>query len=62
MATGDVLPHVADLVGIVDAIGSLGVLIFDVEIEVAAEGGGGESVTAEGTGLVLDCRSFGRRS
>lgn len=73
LATGDAASDLLDVVDQVHAVGRLGVLRADVQVEVAAETARGEGLAAEGTVLVLGglcvglgrgigswCRRFGR--
>lgn len=49
----DLSPNLPDLVDVVNTIGRLWVLGFDVEVEMATERGRGESLTTEWAFLVL---------
>ena len=73
LAAGDAAPDLLDVVDQVHAVGRLGVLRADVQVEVAAETARGEGLAAERAVLVLGglcvglgrgigswCRSFGR--
>ena len=59
LTPGDVAPELTDLVNIVNAIGRLWVLFLDIQIEMAAEGGGREGLVTERASLILHGSIFG---